>query len=423
MSAVSLHGLRLAAVDIDGVLLNDTFSPVIHRLAVRHQVAYTADFERAVFSRPRHEAARVFLDAARCGQDPKEVIDAYFRERERYVRTHPVRVMHGALALLRRLRAAGLDIVCYGGLDYAHFERHLGRWAPYFTGPRYICTDAFRPGIEEITRDVFHLGFDQVLFIDDVAGVAERARDLGVAFIGRPSRFAHGFQRRLMREAGVRYLADRLTDIDGTMLRAVARESAAGTLWPPTTPAPSTTPSPPTVAPAAGPPTAAGILPAAALHAGTAANPLPAAAPHAGTAAGVPTAGGAAPAVPAAAALHAGTAAGASAAGGAAPAVPAAAALHAGTAAGASAAGGAAPAVPAAAALHAGTAAGVPAAGGAAPAVPAAAALHAGTAAAASAAGRGPAVCAGAARPPVPAAPPAPPVPVVRAAPVREVLS
>ncbi|MEU9595153.1 hypothetical protein AB0D84_36280 [Streptomyces sp. NPDC048193] len=301
MSAVSLHGLRLAAVDIDGVLLNDTFSPVIHRLAVRHQVAYTADFERAVFSRPRHEAARVFLDAARCGQDPKEVIDAYFRERERYVRTHPVRVMHGALALLRRLRAAGLDIVCYGGLDYAHFERHLGRWAPYFTGPRYICTDAFRPGIEEITRDVFHLGFDQVLFIDDVAGVAERARDLGVAFIGRPSRFAHGFQRRLMREAGVRYLADRLTDIDDTMLRAVARESAAGTLWPPTTPAPSTTLTPPTLAPAAGPPAAA--------------NPLPAAAPHAGTAAGVPAAGSAAPAAPAAAAPHAGTAAAASAAG------------------------------------------------------------------------------------------------------------
>ncbi|MEU6106422.1 HAD family phosphatase [Streptomyces flaveolus] len=234
MPRVSLHGLRLAAVDIDGVLLNDTFSPVIHRLAEQHQVAYTPEFERAVFSRPRREAARVFLDAARSGKDPQEVIDAYFRERDRYLKTHPVHVMPGALALLDRLRGLGLDVVCYGGLDRAHFERHLGAWASYFTAPRYVCTDAFRPGIEEITRDVFGLGHGQVLFIDDVASVAERARDLGAAFIGRPASFAHGFQRRLMREAGVRYLAEGLDDIDETMLHAVARENAAGTLWHPT---------------------------------------------------------------------------------------------------------------------------------------------------------------------------------------------
>jgi hypothetical protein len=250
MPRVSLHGLRLAAVDIDGVLLNDTFSPVIHRLAAQYGLAYTPELERAVFSRPRLEAARVFLGAARSVQDVQEVIDAYFRERERYLRTHPVRVTQGATALLRRLRALGLDVVCYGGLDHSHFERHLGAWAPYFSGPRYICTDAFRPGIEEITRDVFGLGFGQVLFIDDVASVAERARDLNVAFIGRPSSFAHGFQRRLMREAGVRYLADGLDGIDETMLHAVARAAAAGTLWPP---APATAASTASTGAATGP--------------------------------------------------------------------------------------------------------------------------------------------------------------------------
>jgi phosphoglycolate phosphatase-like HAD superfamily hydrolase len=231
MSHASLHGLRLAAVDLDGVLLDDTFSPVIHRLAEQHGLAYTPELERAVFSRPRAQAARIFLDAARSVKDPQEVIDAYFRERDRYLKTHPVHVMPGAPALLQRLRGLGLDVVCYGGLDHRHFERHLGRWASYFTAPRYICTDTFRPGIEEITQDVFGLEHGQVLFIDDVASVAERARDLNVPFIGHPSRFAHGFQRRLMREAGVRYLADRLDDIDETMLHALARENAAGTLW------------------------------------------------------------------------------------------------------------------------------------------------------------------------------------------------
>ncbi|MER7722043.1 HAD family phosphatase [Streptomyces flaveolus] len=292
MPRVLLHGLRLAAVDIDGVLLNDTFSPVIHRLAEQHQVAYTPELERAVFSRPRLEAARVFLDAAGSVQDPREVIDAYFRERERYLTTHPVHVMPGAPALLHRLRGLGLDVVCYGGLDHRHFRRHLGAWASYFTGPRYICTDAFRPGIEEITRDVFGLDHGQVLFIDDVASVAERARDLGAAFIGRPASFAHGFQRRLMREAGVRYLADCLDDIDETMLHAVARESAAGTLWHTTnttstnTNPTNTSPTTPAPGPAAGaaPVTAAGPT-----------SPVTAAVPTSAAAAGAVTA----PAAPA----------------------------------------------------------------------------------------------------------------------------
>lgn len=43
MSQAPLRTLRLAAVDIDGVLLDDTFSPVIHRLAVRWGLDYTPE--------------------------------------------------------------------------------------------------------------------------------------------------------------------------------------------------------------------------------------------------------------------------------------------------------------------------------------------------------------------------------------------
>ncbi|WP_343233959.1 HAD family phosphatase [Streptomyces sp. CdTB01] len=231
MVNTSLRVLRLAAVDIDGVLLDDSFSPVIHRLAVRFGVEYTPDFERAVFSRPRRESAEYFVRAAGGAASAGEFIDVYFAERERYLRAHPVRVAEGALELLQRLRALGLRIVCYGGLDKEHFDTHLGAWASYFAGPRYVCTNDFRPGIEEITKDVFGLRYSQVVFIDDVASVAERARDLNVPFIGHPGSFPHGHQRRLMEAVGVRHLVDSLSAIDEELLVAVDREASEGGSW------------------------------------------------------------------------------------------------------------------------------------------------------------------------------------------------
>lgn len=231
MSHPPLRTLRLAAVNIDGVLLNDTFSPVIHRLVVRHGLAYTAELERAFLSQPQLTAAQAFVEATGSTATPQEILTAYFSERERYLRTHPLRLLDGAVALLHRLRALGLEIVCYGGLDKGHFDRHLGAWAALFTGPRYICTNDFRPGVQEITRDFFALDPARALFIDDVAAVAERARDLGVPFIGHPGSAAYGFQRRLMREAGVRHIVPDLSAVDEQLLRTVDREAGEGTVW------------------------------------------------------------------------------------------------------------------------------------------------------------------------------------------------
>ncbi|MFF4402702.1 HAD family phosphatase [Streptomyces sp. NPDC001480] len=231
MTNPPLSTLRLAAVNIDGVLLNDTFSPVIHRFVVRHGVTYTQELEREVLSQPRLVAARVLARAIGSTAAPQEILDAFFEERERYVRTHPEGPLDGAGDLLRRLRALGLDIVCYGGLDARHFERHLGHWASLFAEPRYICTNDFRPGIREIVRDHFGLSFRQAVFIDDAARFAERAKELDVPFIGHPSHFEHGFQRKMMRAAGVRHVVDSLNDIDERLLRTLDREAAEGTVW------------------------------------------------------------------------------------------------------------------------------------------------------------------------------------------------
>ncbi|MGN5376816.1 hypothetical protein ACQ4WX_01990 [Streptomyces lasalocidi] len=142
-----------------------------------------------------------------------------------------MRLVDGAIDLVRRLRGLGLDVVCYGGLDESHFERHIGAWRSSFTAPGYICTDGFRPGIREITQDRFGLGYPQVVFIDDAARVAERARELRVPFVGHPSPFRHGFQRQAMQEIGVRHLVHRLSDIDEALLHTLDREAAQDTVW------------------------------------------------------------------------------------------------------------------------------------------------------------------------------------------------
>lgn len=225
-----LRQLRLAAVNIDGVLLNDTFSPVIHHFVVSRGGTYTADVERAVFSQSRTVAARAIADAAKLDWPVADVLKTYFEEREEYLSRHPIRLLDGAVDLLRAMRSLGLRTVCYGGLDASHFQRYLGEHVELFDPPRYMCTNDFRPGLREIS-ETFHLMPDRVLFIDDVARVAEVAKELGAAFVGHPSSFPHGFQPRLMHEAGVRHIVSSPTQIDTALLRALDEEAAEGVLW------------------------------------------------------------------------------------------------------------------------------------------------------------------------------------------------
>lgn len=228
------HGfarLGLVALNIDGVLLNDTFSPVIHRFVTGRGGRYTAELERSVFSQPQHIAGRNMAAALPGGLTGQQALAAYFEERDSYLVEHPVTLMPGAIALVERLRALGLRTVCYGGLGTEHFERHLGEWADLFDGPGYVCTNDFRPGLHEITTEVFGLRYDEAVFVDDVARVAESARGLGVGFIGHPTDFMHSFQPRLMREAGVRHVVGSLDAIDERLLRVVDAELVSGTFW------------------------------------------------------------------------------------------------------------------------------------------------------------------------------------------------
>ncbi|MFE9456239.1 HAD family phosphatase [Streptomyces californicus] len=223
--------LRLAALNIDGVLLNDTFSPVIHHFITTRGGTYSAELERSIFSQPQHIAGRLLAAATGGSMSGEEALAAYFEDRAAHLDRHPVTVTPGTEELLVRLRAAGLRTVCYGGLGKDHFDRHLGRYAELFDGPGYVCTNDFRPGLKEITRDVFGLRPDQALFVDDVAKVADVARALGAGFVGRPSAFVHSHQRALMEESGVRHLIDGLDEIDDGLVRRIDRDLASGTFW------------------------------------------------------------------------------------------------------------------------------------------------------------------------------------------------
>ncbi len=238
-----LRHLKLAAVNIDGVLLTDTFSPLIHQFITGHGGRYSADVERRIFSQPQAIAGQAMADAVPQPMSGQQALEAYFAERETYLVEHPVQTVTGAAALLHRLRAAGLRTVCYGGLDKSHFDQHLGDYAVFFDDPVYICTNDIRPGIHEITQH-FGVRHGEALFIDDVARVAEEAKRLGTAFVGHPSQYEHCHQAQLMQQAGVRHVVGFLGEIDAALLAALDREAAAGTVW-------STDRTPPTLAAAA----------------------------------------------------------------------------------------------------------------------------------------------------------------------------
>ncbi|MEU7022162.1 HAD family phosphatase [Streptomyces sp. NPDC046203] len=223
-----LDRLRLVALNIDGVLLNDTFSPVIGNFVTSRGGVYDAETERRILSQPRRVAGGEMARAAGLDITGEEALEIYFAERARHVADHPVAPNPGAPELIERVRSLGVQVVCYGGLSKPHFDTHLGAWAHLFDGPGYVCTDSFRPGIKEIVMDVFDLGLDEALFVDDVARVAEAAKTLGVPFIGHPS----SFQGTFMKELEVRHIVDSLDAIDEELLRTLDAEAAAGTLWP-----------------------------------------------------------------------------------------------------------------------------------------------------------------------------------------------
>jgi phosphoglycolate phosphatase-like HAD superfamily hydrolase len=224
-----MRTIKLIALDIDGILLEDTFSPIIRSFVSQFGLPYTRELERNIFSRPQMEAAAYLSKIL--GQDSRTLLHGYFAEREKYLKIHGCNVNDGIPELLELLKNLDVRLVYYGGLPEDKIVDNIKDCKPYFE--QYICTNNFRPGIKEITKDIYGLEFHQVLFIDDVNTVAESAKNYNVPFIGIPSHFPWGYQREDMVATEVKYLLNSVKEIDADLLAKIDYEASVGTVWEP----------------------------------------------------------------------------------------------------------------------------------------------------------------------------------------------
>lgn len=223
--------IKLVALNIDGVAIPDTFSPVIHTLVNHFDGEYTRDIERNVFSQKQEKAAEYLIEKLRLTLSIPELIKLYFEQRDSYLRENPIHPVAGLKIFLKDLKELDLQIICYGGLDISHFHKEMGAFVDYFDGQRYICTNDFRPGMREIVRDYHGMEYENVLFIDDVNRVAEEAKSLNIPFIGIPSSFAYGYQKSDMEETGVKYIVSSIHDVDKQLILKIDKEIVENTLW------------------------------------------------------------------------------------------------------------------------------------------------------------------------------------------------
>ncbi len=231
-----METIRLIAVDLDGPLLVDTFSPIMHQLCRDYyKIEYTRELERNTFSRPRAEVVAYVRDLVQAtmsdaekAMNTEQSLDSYFAYRAEFMRNNPSGMQPQTPAFLDLLVSTGCRLVCYGGLAEHYMRESLGDYATRFE--KYVCTNDFRPGVREIL-EMYKVEPRQALFIDDVNFVAEHARALDVPFIGIPSSAPWSWQKRDMQETGVRHIVDSVEKIDRALLEMCDREAGLGKSW------------------------------------------------------------------------------------------------------------------------------------------------------------------------------------------------
>lgn len=213
-----MNKIKLIAIDIDGVVLKDTYSPVLKKVIEKYNGIYTRELERNAFSRNRKEAATYIANALNLNLTSEQLISEYFQERERYMTTHESGIEIGAIDFLTAIQELDTDILFYGGLSESELHRDIKPCMQYVN--EYVCTNDFRPGINEISK-MYGVQPSNVLFIDDVAFFAENAKKANALFIGVPSHFPFSYQKEEMHHLGVQYMVDSISSISIEMIRDI----------------------------------------------------------------------------------------------------------------------------------------------------------------------------------------------------------
>ncbi len=225
-----METLKLIAIDLDGVLLKDTYSPILYQTIIEMGAEYTRDLERNLFSRKREEGSKYFREKFKLQEySHEDMVNGFFQRRNEYIAKHGKGILEGVPEFLDMLATLDVQLVCYGGLEENYIKDDMGEYLHRFE--QYICTNDFRPGIKEITKDYYNFEYSEVLFLDDVNTVAEAAKALNVPFIGVPSNEPWSWQKKDMIETGVKYMVNSVSEIDENMIYRIDEESKAGSFW------------------------------------------------------------------------------------------------------------------------------------------------------------------------------------------------
>jgi len=228
-----LNKIKLFAIDSDGVLLNDTYSPVIKRFVEMHGGKYDAHIERHVWGSPQITAGHNMALACKLPWSGEKTIAEFFKVRESYLTEHAVKVLPNIRRTLEMLHATGAKLVCYGGRNKEYsFDKFLSEYAQYFgLDIPYVDINNFRPGVNEIVKDYFDLEYDEVVFIDDINRVAEVCKNLNAGFIGIPANMKHNYQEQEMHETGVKFAYKSFSDITLDMVMKLDSMMEASQHW------------------------------------------------------------------------------------------------------------------------------------------------------------------------------------------------
>lgn len=229
----NLKKIKLFAIDSDGVLLNDTYSPVIKQFVEKRGIEYTADIERHVWGSPQIVAGHNMALACKLPYSGEATIKSFFKERDLYLKSHPVEVMEGIEHSLALLKETGAKIVCYGGRNKEYsFDKFLHQFKDYFDLEiPYVDINAFRPGVYEIAHDIFGYDFDEVVYFDDINRVAEVCKAFKAGFIGVPANQPHNFQKAEMKETNVKFMVDNFSELNESIINDVDCLLAQGNFW------------------------------------------------------------------------------------------------------------------------------------------------------------------------------------------------
>lgn len=220
-----MEKIKLIALDTDGVLLEDTFSPILHNLAEKLGIAYTEEAERSTFSQAREKTLdflkkKMNVDSE---EETEKLYKLYFAERTKYLEEHgnPNPILPGVLDFIKELKEYGVKFLCYGGLPLELVDTRFKEILSDFD--QYVCVNDFRPGMKEIVKE-YHLDFSEVLFIDDVNNVAEECKKYNIPFIGMPANYSWGFQKEAMEKTGVKYIVSSVKELSSSYLDEVCAD-------------------------------------------------------------------------------------------------------------------------------------------------------------------------------------------------------